>query len=777
MFVLRLFTNFALQKSITMKNIIISLAFLCLLTTRAFATIIYVDSSNAGGFQDGHSWATAFSSLQTGINNADAGDSVWVAKATYQPSVGVSFNMKEGVKVFGGFLNTYTSFAQRDWQNIVTILKGNNAAVIVNSSSLNITPDALLDGFLITKGKSASGGGMINTGASPSVKNCTFSSNSTTVGTSNGGGGMCNLSSSSPVLTNCTFTNDTTYTGKGGGMYNDYSSPILINCSFIDNVATNSMAQGGFGEIAGGAIYNNYSSSTITGCTFSGNRIFLSSGAAGYGYGGAIYGLYSPLIITNCTFTNNSAKGAGYTSGSNIINGSANGAAIYFLVSSPVITGCIFSHNQCISNTYVSGRGGAINFSSSSPKLISCTFNNNTASEAGGSVFINDDDNIYDTASPIIDGCFFSGSKSKLGAGLYLSDASLIVKNSTFTADTANKGGALYINTNSPRIVNCLFYKNLADSFGGAIYCQQASPHLVNNTIVNNRAATGGSGLYNMNSTSTITNSIVWANSSGVQNDGSSLTKASYSLIQGYVANAIAHNLDGNTDPLFIDTSANNYHLQTNSPCINKGNNDSIPSDVTTDLDGYNRIYNDTVDLGAYEFGNTPLKLHLLNFKGISQSDGTALLQWQIETDKSAFINLQRSDDGRNFSTVYSVTAPGSAVYAYSYTDKMRSVNYYRLKIIDEDGSVSYSRIVLLKQNGVHIPTKAYPNPAKESINIIIGNESLLGTLITITDISGKIISKRMIDSNVQNISLQGLQFGLYVLRMENGEVLKIRKQ
>jgi len=58
-------------------------------------------------------------------------------------------------------------------------------------------------------------------------------------------------------------------------------------------------------------------------------------------------------------------------------------------------------------------------------------------------------------------------------------------------------------------------------------------------------------------------------------------------------------------DPLFV--GGGDYRLQPLSAAVNKGDNASVPSGVTTDLDGNPRIFGPAVDIGAYECIESPV--------------------------------------------------------------------------------------------------------------------------------------------------------------------------
>jgi len=258
------------------------------------------------------SWANACT-LTYALSLASSGDEIWVKAGTYVPGTSRSdtFNLKNGVAVYGGFAGSETARSQRNWKNNATILSGeiggastsDNIVHVVKAVSVGNT--TVLDGFTITKGT-----------ATGSV-------------TADMQGAGLYSDSSSPILANLTFSSNDA--GYGGAIYLRNSHPLILNTIFSANRAT----------VHGGAMYLTFSNPTLAQVVFSGNFTVMND----VGSGAALYNNASSPVLTNTTFYNNSSRFgviANYFNSSPQVRNSilwGNSASPFYLSSgTPVVT-------------------------------------------------------------------------------------------------------------------------------------------------------------------------------------------------------------------------------------------------------------------------------------------------------------------------------------------------------------------------------------------------------------------------------------------------------
>lgn len=335
----------------------------------------------------------------------------------------------------------------------------------------------------------------------------------------------------------------------------------------------------------GGGMYNRDASPTIRNCCFTDN----SAGGSSYSYGGAMLNYYSSPRMINCTFVGNSCESWG-------------GAIANTAYSSPKWVNCTFEQNFAGSQFGSYGSGGAMyNGVSCAPVLIDCDFIENTSNYDGGAMY-----NTGSGAAPYMTNCVFQNNSSE-----------------------KQHGGAMYNKSDAaPFMVNCILSGNHAmatSRHGGAMYSFASSPVLINCTMHGNEAGCIGDGIYNYQfSHAIITNCILWSYTGDsfpdvVYNGGSSNPVVTYCNVQGGYGIPEDNNID--LEPLFADVENEKFWLQADSPCIDVGDNDSIPLDVDDldndgnsgelipyDLHGRNRIVDNEcngsaiVDMGAYEY-------------------------------------------------------------------------------------------------------------------------------------------------------------------------------
>ncbi len=265
---------------------------------------------------------------------------------------------------------------------------------------------------------------------------------------------------------------------------------------------------------------------------------------------------HESLVWTGIDLTTQGGQSGPTILDPSVANGGPGGRCLYTqdLTSQSSISGFAFKNGSADTG------GGMLN-ASSSPRFTGCIFRDNVVTYYGGGMFNGSDSN------PVVTDCVFENNQATLVGGLG----------------------------------------------GGMINFYYASPTLINCTFNNNRALLPGGGLINFNSSNTtITNGILWGNSapsaSGLYNSGDSSCALSFSDVEDLPH--VAPDADGNfaADPMFSDAATGDLRLKSGSPCIGVGTNSVVTSPpfltlggVIVDLNGNPRIYNGTVDLGAYE--------------------------------------------------------------------------------------------------------------------------------------------------------------------------------
>jgi len=262
--------------------------------------------------------------------------------------------------------------------------------------------------------------------------------------------------------------------------------------------------------------------------------------------GGGVLCASLTAVVSNCTLTANSA----YLFGGGAVGGT--------------LINCTLSRNSA-------GYGGG---GARAATLNHCTLTGNSATNSGGGA-----------SGATLNNCTLSGNSTGLvGGGAFYST----LNNCTLTGNSAayDGGGAF-----SGTLNTCTLTGNSAGFNGGG-----ASGATLNNCTLSGNSARAGGGA----SVCTLNNCIVYFNTAPQGANYFSQT-LNYSCTTPLPTNGVGNITNA---PMFLDPASGNLRLQSNSPCINAGNNSQVTN--ATDLDGNPRVVGGSVDMGAYEFQLPP---------------------------------------------------------------------------------------------------------------------------------------------------------------------------
>jgi|GEM_PF-718385 len=175
--------------------------------------------------------------------------------------------------------------------------------------------------------------------------------------------------------------------------------------------------------------------------------------------------------------------------------------------------------------------------------------------------------------------------------------------------------------------------------------------------------------------------------------------------------------------------------------------------------------------LSTYSFcraagGSLPIKLSYFNAKPVANEK--VQLDWEVseQTDCKEYV-VERSVDGVNFNSLLTVNCQTSNRYTSFDAVPVKGANFYRIKMIETDGSYTYSptRKVTFAAKGKLLIT---PNPVVGDLKFRVSHGNATRSLYSIFDITGKKYTEGMINvsAGLNSIQLPKLTKGTYLFRI-----------
>lgn len=170
------------------------------------------------------------------------------------------------------------------------------------------------------------------------------------------------------------------------------------------------------------------------------------------------------------------------------------------------------------------------------------------------------------------------------------------------------------------------------------------------------------------------------------------------------------------------------------------------------------------------------LPIQLKKLQGSIVNDQN-MLQWTVlENENGTYFEIQKSNDGKNFTTAGVVSnSKKEGEDSYQFSDPLQpNVFYYRIKAINKDQSISYSKIIVLKPDFTGTKTLSLmQNPVQNNLSFSLHTQSAGSSTINIYNLSGLRVYAETIHTqkgkNTFSIQLHNnLPSGTYLLKLSN---------
>ncbi|HTE23804.1 beta strand repeat-containing protein [Flavitalea sp.] len=174
----------------------------------------------------------------------------------------------------------------------------------------------------------------------------------------------------------------------------------------------------------------------------------------------------------------------------------------------------------------------------------------------------------------------------------------------------------------------------------------------------------------------------------------------------------------------------------------------------------------------------TLLPITLTKFTAFETGNCAARIEWTSSSDETnTGYEILHSNDGATFKTIAKMNSnhnAGSNSYAYTDNSVANGLNYYRLKMLDIDGTYAYSRTVTVRTECGKTIIQLMPNPVN-TVATITGLK--MGDEIRVTSSDGRAEIKKLATTGTESLNMSVLANGVHLVQiLRNGIVVSNMK-
>jgi hypothetical protein len=371
-----------------------------------------------------------------------------------------------------------------------------------------------------------------------------------------------------------------------------------------------------------------------------------------------------------------------------------------------------------------------------------------------------------------------SKNSQVLNNGLFVVRGSLTTSQNT----TIENSGKFYTE-GSFNSAGLIFNRNYMVFKGGSNNLNSGDSIVNLNILVFHNSVLGGRAIRNEGLLWIASGSFQFNNGTVRQNNPDALFR-----LDGHLMNN--GNINGTGNFSVLQTIQNNGTVAGISAAKKLKINKTVPSGSTNFLDVSSVTLFDTLNYsGIYK--NAPvcqmstLPITISDLSGVHVGSDNKI-SWTSSLESNALgYEIQHSENGTHFSTIGKIEAKGTASsYQYLHLSVANGTHYYRIKMVDKDGSSKMSKVIVLKNATQGSATEMFTvagNPFRERVSLMIQSDKNEQVMIRLMDQSGKVVKQKMIllEKGMNNVSvdqLTSIPTGTYFLGMiKDGKMKSVK--